>query len=131
MTRFTSDASASYLRRALDTAKQQLSDIRTLAIINADGTLLASTLLASVPNDAFVESITMLTIAKHLLNVCDGGALDQVFVRGANGYVIVIEMNATTVLVASAVSQVKLALMLMDLKRLANDLALLLEQIQQ
>ena len=106
--------------------KRNLVDIRDLAILHTDGTLLATTSPKEESVEQLAQSIVILTSARGLLAAMDGGALAEVFVHGEHGYVMIFPIHSTAVLIASAVPKVKLAHMLLDLRRLAEQVAGLL-----
>ena len=99
------------------------SDIQAAAAISVDGLVIAS----SLPDDLGEElvsamSAAMLALGERIAQELGRGALDQVFIKGDNGYVLMTAVNDNAVLTALVGEEAKLGLALLDMRRTAADL---------
>jgi predicted regulator of Ras-like GTPase activity (Roadblock/LC7/MglB family) len=68
-------------------------------------------------------SAAMLSLGERIASELGRGLLDQVYIRGENGYVLLTSVGEEAVLTVLARSQAKLGLLFLDVKRAAEDLA--------
>ena len=107
--------------RELQTAT---TDIEASAIVSVDGLIMASALPADAGEDRVsAMSAAMLSLGERIAGELGRGTLDQVYVRGDNGYVILMSIGEEAVLTALIRDSAKLGLVFLDMKRAANDLA--------
>ncbi|HLP44998.1 MAG TPA: roadblock/LC7 domain-containing protein, partial [Candidatus Kapabacteria bacterium] len=63
-------------------------DIEASAVVSDDGFIIASVLPADIDEDRVgAMSATMLALGERAAGELERGGLDQVFVKGSNGYV--------------------------------------------
>ncbi len=99
-------------------------DIEASAVVSLDGLIMASSLPAGVEEDRVAAmSAAMLSLGERIAGELGRGALEQVFVRGGNGYVLLRAVGEVAVLTVLARETAKLGLLLLDMKRAADDLA--------
>jgi predicted regulator of Ras-like GTPase activity (Roadblock/LC7/MglB family) len=99
------------------------SDIEASAVVSVDGLIMASSLPADVEEDRVsAMSAAMLSLGERIASELGRGVLDQVYIRGDNGYVILMSVGEEAVLTALARSDAKLGLIFLDMKRAAEDL---------
>jgi len=99
-------------------------DIEASAVVSVDGLIMASALPADVEEDRVsAMSAAMLSLGERISGELGRGTLDQVFVRGEDGYVILMAIGQDAVLTALAHSRAKLGMVFLDMKRTANELA--------
>ena len=99
------------------------SDIEASAVVSVDGLIMASSLPADVEEDRVsAMSAAMLSLGERIASELGRGVLDQVYIRGDNGYVILMSVGEEAVLTALARSDAKLGLIFLDMKRAAGDL---------
>ncbi len=102
-------------------------DIEASAVVSVDGLIIASALPADVEEDRVsAMSAAMLSLGERIANELRRGTLDQVYVKGDNGYVFLMSVGEEAVLTALARKDAKLGLVFLDMKRAAEDLAKLL-----
>jgi len=102
-------------------------DIEASAIVSVDGLIIASALPADVEEDRVsAMSAAMLSLGERIASELHRGTLDQVFVRGEDGYVLLMSVGEEAVLTALARKNAKLGLVFLDMKRTAADLQRLL-----
>lgn len=99
-------------------------DIEASAVVSVDGLIMASDLPAEVEEDRVsAMSAAMLSLGERIAGELGRGALDQVYIRGDNGYVILMSVGDEAVLTALARQEAKLGLVFLDMRRAAMDLA--------
>ena len=102
-------------------------DIEASAIVSVDGLIIASALPADVEEDRVsAMSAAMLSLGERIASELHRGVLDQVFVRGEDGYVLLMSVGEEAVLTALARKNAKLGLVFLDMKRTAEGLLRLL-----
>ncbi len=107
--------------RELQTAT---TDIEASAIVSVDGLIMASALPSDAEEDRVsAMSAAMLSLGERIAGELGRGTLDQVYVRGDSGYVILMAIGEEAVLTALVRDSAKLGLVFLDMKRTANDLA--------
>jgi predicted regulator of Ras-like GTPase activity (Roadblock/LC7/MglB family) len=106
--------------------KLQISspDIQASALVSVDGLIIASALPASVEEDRVsAMSAAMLSLGERISVELKRGALNQVYIRGDQGYVLLTSVGNEAVLTVMANSEAKLGLMFLDIKRSAETLS--------
>ncbi len=99
-------------------------DIEASAIVSVDGLILASDLPANVEEDRVsAMSAAMLSLGERIAGELGRGELDQVYIRGDEGYVFLMAAGEEAVLTILARREAKLGLVLLDAKRAARDIA--------
>jgi predicted regulator of Ras-like GTPase activity (Roadblock/LC7/MglB family) len=102
-------------------------DIETSAVVSVDGLIIASDLPADVEEDRVsAMSAAMLSLGERIAGELGRGTLDQVYVRGDNGYVILMSVGEEAVLTSLARQDAKLGLVFLDMRRAAADLTRLI-----
>jgi predicted regulator of Ras-like GTPase activity (Roadblock/LC7/MglB family) len=98
-------------------------DIEASAVVSVDGLIMASSLPAGVEEDRVsAMSAAMLSLGERISSELGRGLLDQVYVRGKTGFVILMSVGEEAVLTALVRESAKLGLVFLDMKRAANDL---------
>ncbi len=88
---------------------------------------MASALPADVEEDRVsAMSAAMLSLGERIATELGRGKLDQVYIKGQTGYVILMSIASEAVLTVLARDQAKLGLLFLDMRRAAEDLAKLL-----
>jgi len=106
--------------------KLQISspDIQASALVSVDGLIIASALPASVEEDRVsAMSAAMLSLGERISVELKRGALNQVYIKGDRGYVLLTSVGNEAVLTVMANSEAKLGLMFLDIKRSAETLS--------
>ncbi len=98
-------------------------DIEASAVVSVDGLIMASSLPAGVEEDRVsAMSAAMLSLGERIATELGRGVLDQVYVRGDNGFVILMSIGEEAVLTVLVRKSAKLGLIFLDMKRAASDL---------
>jgi hypothetical protein len=99
-------------------------DIEASAVVSVDGLTIASALPQGVEEDRVsAMSAAMLSLGERIADELGRGILEQVYIKGKNGYVLLMAVGEDAVLTALAREQAKLGLILLDMRRAAADLA--------
>lgn len=102
-------------------------DVEASALVSVDGLIIASALPPDVEEDRVsAMSAAMLSLGERIAGELGRGVLDQVYVRGANGYVILSAVGEEAVLTVLARKDAKLGLVFLDMRRAAEDLGRLI-----
>src|SRR5205809_1583483 len=100
------------------------TDIEASAVVSVDGLIMASALPASVEEDRVsAMSAAMLSLGERIAGELGRGGLDQVYIRGGTGYVILMAVGEEAVLTTLAREDAKLGLVFLDMRRAADELA--------
>jgi uncharacterized protein len=84
---------------------------------------MASALPATTEEDRVsAMSAAMLSLGERIASELGRGVLDEVYVRGKSGYVLLRSVGADAVLTALVRESAKLGLVFLDMKRAADDL---------
>lgn len=98
-------------------------DIEASAIVSVDGLTIASALPDSVEEDRVsAMSAAMLGLGEKISRELGRGSLNQVYIKGDSGYVIIMSIGEEAVLTALARDHAKLGLIFLDMRRAAEDL---------
>jgi predicted regulator of Ras-like GTPase activity (Roadblock/LC7/MglB family) len=99
-------------------------DIQGSAVVSVDGLIMASLLPAGVEEDRVsAMSAAMLSLGERIAGELGRGSLDQVFIHGKAGYVVLMSVGLEAVLTVLAREQAKLGLIMLDMRRAAEDLS--------
>ncbi len=99
-------------------------DIEASAVVSVDGLIIASDLPAEVEEDRVsAMSAAMLSLGERIAGELGRGTLDQVYIRGNHGYVILMSVGEDAVLTSLARQEAKLGLVFLDMRRAASDLS--------
>lgn len=100
------------------------TDIEASAVVSVDGLSMASSLPAGVEEDRVsAMSAAMLSLGERIASELGRGALDEVYVKGENGYVILTAVGEEAVLTVMARAGAKLGLVFLEMRRAAEELA--------
>ena len=86
-------------------------DVEASAIVSVDGLIIASSLPAGVEEDRVsAMSAAMLSLGERIAAELRRGVLDQVYVKGENGYIVLTSIGDEAVLTILALPRAKLFL---------------------
>jgi predicted regulator of Ras-like GTPase activity (Roadblock/LC7/MglB family) len=107
---------------------QQTEGVEASAVVSVDGLIMASALPADVEEDRVsAMSAAMLSLGERIAGELGRGALDQVYIRGNDGHVLLMAVGEEAVLTLLALENAKLGLVLLDMRRAVDDLTELLK----
>ncbi len=99
-------------------------DIIGSAMVSTDGFIIASLL----PNEIDEELVSgmaaaLLGVGERIAHELMGGAMEQTYVRGKQGYVILNAVGQDSLLIVLTTPDAKLGLVFLDIRRRVQDLA--------
>ncbi|MCA0453073.1 MAG: roadblock/LC7 domain-containing protein [Chloroflexi bacterium] len=98
-------------------------EIEASAVVSVDGLIMASSLPAGVEEDRVsAMSAAMLSLGERISTELGRGLLDQVYIKGKEGYVILMSVGDEAVLTTLVREGAKLGLIFLDMRRAADDL---------
>ncbi len=99
-------------------------DIEASAVVSVDGLPIATSLPREVEEDRVsAMSAAMLSLGERIASELGRGSLDEVYIKGEKGYVILQSVGAEAVLTVLAREGAKMGLVFLDMRRAAEDLA--------
>ena len=98
-------------------------DIEASAVVSVDGLIMASSLPSSMDEDRIsAMSAAMLSLGDRIASELERGQLNQVYIRGTNGIIILMAVGEEAVLTIMARSKAKLGLIFLEMRWAAADL---------
>ncbi len=98
-------------------------DVEASALVSVDGLTIASALPSGVEEDRVsAMSAAMLSLGERIAGELGRGGLDQVYVKGAGGYILLAAVGTEAVLTVMARPTAKLGLVFLEMRRAAEDL---------
>lgn len=99
-------------------------DVEASAVVSVDGLMIASALPQDVEGDRVAAmSAAMLSLGERTASELARGDLSEVYVKGENGYVLLMSAGENAVLTALARKDAKLGLVFLDMKRTAEHVS--------
>jgi len=100
------------------------SDIQASAVVSVDGLTIASALPQGVEEDRVsAMSAAMLSLGERIASELGRGTLDQVYIKGEEGYVMLMSIGEDAVLTTLSRAKAKLGLIFLDMRRATEDLS--------
>jgi predicted regulator of Ras-like GTPase activity (Roadblock/LC7/MglB family) len=98
-------------------------DIEASAVVSVDGLIMASALQQGVEEDRVsAMSAAMLSLGDRISGELGRGNLEQVYIRGDAGAIVLTSVGAEAVLTALARHEAKLGLIFLEMRRAADDI---------
>ena len=98
-------------------------DIEASAVVSVDGLIMASSLPSGVEEDRVsAMSAAMLSLGERIASELGRGLLEQVYVKGKQGFVILMSVGDEAVLTTLVREGARLGLIFLDMRRTADDL---------
>jgi predicted regulator of Ras-like GTPase activity (Roadblock/LC7/MglB family) len=111
------------LNRVLRTLQTGSPDFEACALISEDGLVIASALPQHVQEMRVAGmSATLLSLGERASNELARGKLQQVLIRGDEGYVVMTRAGTGTLLLALTGREAKLGLVFYDMDRAAGEI---------
>ena len=115
------------MNQILKTLVTNTPDLEGAATVSLDGLILASVLPAGTDEDRVsAMAAALLSLGERTAQELQRGTLEQVYVRGDNGYIILMAAGPEAVLEVIAGGGAKLGMVLLDMKRAAQEVSRLL-----
>jgi predicted regulator of Ras-like GTPase activity (Roadblock/LC7/MglB family) len=98
-------------------------DVEASAVVSVDGLIIASSLPTSVEEDRVsAMSAAMLSLGERISGELGRGLLQEVYIHGSDGYVLLVSIGSDAVLTVLARQQAKLGLIFLEMRRASGDL---------
>jgi len=103
------------------------TDIEASAVVSVDGLIIASSLPSGVEEDRVsAMSAAMLSLGERIASELRRSTLEQVYIKGNKGYVVLTAVGQEAVLTVMARPGAKLGLVFLEMRRAAEELERLL-----
>jgi predicted regulator of Ras-like GTPase activity (Roadblock/LC7/MglB family) len=107
----------------LQAMQAAVPDIEASAVVSVDGLVIASALPSGSEEDRVsAMSAAMLSLGERIASELGRGAIEQVYIKGDNGYVVLTSVGEEAVLTVLARKESKLGLIFLEMRRAAEDL---------
>ena len=98
-------------------------DIEASAIVSVDGLIMASALQQGVEEDRVsAMSAAMLSLGERISTELGRKGLEQVYIKGDKGFIVLTSVGSEAVLTALARQEAKLGLIFLEMRRAAEDI---------
>ncbi|MCB1237552.1 MAG: roadblock/LC7 domain-containing protein [Verrucomicrobiae bacterium] len=112
------------LKTILNTLSASSGDIEASAVVSTDGLMIASNFPAGLDEDRVAAmSAALLAMGERSAAELERGELDQVFIKGARGNVVMLAAGHEGVLTTLTTPNAKLGLVFLDMKRAAEEIS--------
>jgi uncharacterized protein len=112
-----------WLAKHLQTLLQASSDLDALAIVSMDGIEIASAMPQGANAGRFsAMSLAVFTLGEQIATELKRHKLEEVYVRGKHGFIVVVQLDKQALLVALARENARPGLVLLELRRTAKNL---------
>ncbi len=103
------------------------ADIEASAVLSTDGLMMAALLPAGMDEDRVgAMSAALLSLGDRTSEELNRGALEQVLIKGDNGYILMTHAGNEAVVTILAKPNARLGLIFLDVKRAAENIAKIL-----
>ncbi|MEW6487110.1 MAG: roadblock/LC7 domain-containing protein [Thermodesulfobacteriota bacterium] len=114
---------AEQMQQVMRTLVTNTPDLEGAAMVSTDGLVLSSVLPAGTDEDRVsAMAAALLSLGERTAQELQRGTLEQVYVKGNAGYIILMQAGPEAVLEAIAGANAKLGMVLLDMKRAAQEL---------
>lgn len=102
-------------------------DIEASAVVSVDGLIIASALPQGAEEDRVsAMSAAMLSLGERIAGELRRGTLEQVYIKGNGGFIVLTSVGEEAVLTALARQEAKLGLIFLEMRRAAEDIVKLI-----
>jgi predicted regulator of Ras-like GTPase activity (Roadblock/LC7/MglB family) len=117
------DARVNQMVERLRSMQAAAPDIEASAVVSVDGLIMASALQQGVEEDRVsAMSAAMLSLGERIAGELGRGSLEQVYIKGAAGCIVLTSVGVEAVLTALARQEAKLGLIFLEMRRAAEDI---------
>jgi len=107
----------------LQNLQRSSGDVEACAVVSVDGLSMASSMPPNIEEDRVsAMSAAMISLGERIASELGRGDLEQVYVKGEDGYVILNSVGEEAVLTVMARKEAKLGLIFLDIGRTVEDL---------
>lgn len=104
-----------------------IPEVKAAAIVSAEGLPIASALPQGV-DETRIAAMTaaLLSLSERAVIEMEKGEFDQLYVKGTEGYLLVLQAGPNAVLTVSTTKDVRLGLIFLDCRRTCEKIAMLI-----
>jgi predicted regulator of Ras-like GTPase activity (Roadblock/LC7/MglB family) len=118
-----SKSRADLMVERLQNMQASAPDIEASAIVSVDGLIMASALQQGVEEDRVsAMSAAMLSLGERISSELGRAGLEQVYIKGDAGSIVLTSVGEEAVLTAMARQEAKLGLIFLEMRRAAEDI---------
>ena len=119
-----SESRSNMLVKILQELQVSSPGIQASAVVSVDGLTIASALPQNVQEDRVAAmSAAMLSLGERISSELGRGELDQVYIKGEMGYVMLMSIGNDAVLTTLAKENAKLGLIFLDMNRAIEQIS--------
>lgn len=119
-----SDTRSTQMVERLRSMQAAAPDIEASAVVSVDGLIMASALQQGVEEDRVsAMSAAMLSLGERISGELGRGTLEQVYIKGGSGAIVLTAVGAEAVLTTLARPEAKLGLIFLEMRRAAEDIS--------
>ncbi|MBX3045952.1 MAG: roadblock/LC7 domain-containing protein [Anaerolineales bacterium] len=98
-------------------------EIEGAALVSDDGLIISSVMAPPADEDRVAAmSAAMLSLGERIARELGRGKLEQVYIKGGNGFALLTAANERSVLTIMASNEARLGLLLLELRKVVADL---------
>jgi len=118
---------AESITERLNELEKLTPELEGAAVVSVEGLMIASRLPEALSDDVMAAmSAAMLALGERFAQDLNRGKLDQVVIKGDQGYVLLMAVNENAVLAALVSEEAKLGLVFLDMRKALVDFRQLL-----
>lgn len=107
--------------------QESTPEIEGAAVVSPDGLAIAAVLAPPIEEDRVAAmSAAMVSLGERIAKELGRGEMEQVYIKGSDGYALLTAAGPQAVLTVMARGDVKLGLLLLELRKVVADLQYLL-----
>jgi hypothetical protein len=107
----------------LRTLQSNTPDVESSAVVSVDGLIIASLMHSGFEEDRVsAMSAAMLSLGERISGELGRGLLNEVYIHGNDGYVLLVSVGSDAVLTVLARQNAKLGLVFLEMRRASEDL---------
>lgn len=111
------------IQRLLD-LQSSAPEIQGAAVVSNDGLSIAAMLSPGIEEDRVAAmSAAMLSLGERIARELDRGSLQQVYIKGVDGYALLTAVGKGAVLTIIADGEARLGMLLLELRGVVEDIA--------
>ncbi|NIM92464.1 MAG: hypothetical protein GTO18_01950 [Anaerolineales bacterium] len=98
-------------------------DVEASAVVSIDGLVIASSLPSGSDEERIsAMSAAMLSLGERIAGELGRGLLEEIYIHGGRGYVLLVSVGSDAVLTVLARENAKLGLIFLEMRRASEDL---------
>jgi predicted regulator of Ras-like GTPase activity (Roadblock/LC7/MglB family) len=117
------------LNQIMSQALRSTPGLEATAMVSIDGLIIASVLPKGIEEDRIAAmTAAILGLSERTAKEMKRGSLEQIYIKGDNGYVMIVAVGSQAVLTAIVGEDTKLGLLFVNLKDMAEKIEAILRE---